>query len=84
MKSQTAKQQPKIDMLLPVSDAHYVLEGVASLLLRSGLSREKAMKPLMNAASRLLRVAVMDRDIQVSDKVLNAEAQKIAAKLLAA
>jgi len=82
MKTRTAKQQQKIEMLLPVSDAHYVLEGVARTLLRSGLSREKAMRPLMNAANRLLRVAVTDRNIQVSDKVLDEEARKIAAKLL--
>lgn len=78
----TKKQ--KIQMTLPIGDAEYILELVAATLRAHGVPRKKALKPLTDAAQRVLSLSVSDRDMTISPKVVSIEARRVAARLLAA
>jgi len=69
-------------LYLPIEDAEYALESVASAL-RTAVAKKVALPALQTAATKLLSMAAMDRDLRISRKVLNIEARRIAARLLA-
>lgn len=68
-------------LFLPGSDADYALHPVAEAMKRRGLARRQALPSLTTAATRMLTLAVSD---SVPAKSINAEARRIASKLLAA
>jgi hypothetical protein len=73
-----------IALPLPVEDAEYILERVAATLRAHGVPKSKALKPLTEAAQRILSISSDDHDLTVSRKVINIEARRIAQRLLAA
>ena len=77
-------REMQIRMLLPVSDCEYILECVARTLRENSVPKAKALKPLVNAASRLLSVSLADRNLKVPTLLVKAEARRVAARLLAA
>lgn len=77
-------RKESIAMQLPSGDAEYILERVAEILRAHGVPKSKAMKPLTEAAQRILSISVCDHDLTVGRKVVSIEARRIAARLMSA
>ena len=73
----------KIALQLPSGDAEYILERVAATLRTNGVPKSKAIKPLIEAAQRIMSLSVEDRELPLSRKVVSIEARRIATRLLA-
>jgi hypothetical protein len=76
--------QTKKALWLPKHDAEFILEPVAKALLASGLSKDKALDALREAAKRILRLTVSDAGINIAHVELDGDARQVAEGLLEA
>jgi hypothetical protein len=83
-KAQRIKMKIPAKLFLAYSDAVYVLGDVVATMRTAGIQRSKAKLVVKDAAAKIMRMHLDDREWNVSPATVNRAAARIASKLLAA
>jgi tRNA G26 N,N-dimethylase Trm1 len=76
------KQQISTALFVARNDAEYVLEPLVDSLLSNGLTQAEVLDAVAASAKRALRVSVSDSNFKLSVAEWDAEAQRVAKKLI--